>query len=251
MKKRRAITGLYALGLSTALLGCDVGASGDPADASEDAVLQSAGALEFGDDNVLFVGDREAGLVHAFDFEEGTFDDQSDFVLGRAVTFEGRNIVKDIDAKLGSLLGIDPSEVLINDLVVHPPTKQLVLSVHRGTGPDAEALLFKVDQGELEQLDLEAAEHTAIDVGTVDPDASLEFGQKIQNYAITDIEYYDGEIFVAGVSGDDFSSTIRRAGYPFEGEASLTYTEIWHAVHAQFETRAPALAYEHHSTVKW
>jgi hypothetical protein len=242
MKKRRAITGLYALGLSTALLGCDVGASDDPADASEGAVLQSAGALEFGDNNVLFVGDREAGLVHAFDFEEGTFDDQSDFVLGRAVTFEGRNIVKDIDAKLGSLLGIDPSEVLINDLVVHQPTKQLVLSVHRGTGPDAEALLFKVDQGELEQLDLEAAEHTAIDVGTVDPDASLEFGQKIQNYAITDIEYYDGEIFVAGVSGDDFSSTIRRAGYPFEGEASLTYTEIWHAVHAQFETRAPVLA---------
>lgn len=206
-------------------------------------IIQSAGALAFGDGGVLFVGDSEAGLVHAFDFPQGTFDDQSDYVLGRASTFEGRNLVKNIDAQLASILGIPVEEVMINDLVMHPGTKQLVLSVHRGTGPDAAALLFKVNRGALELLNFKQAPHSSIDVGTVSPEAQLEFGQKIQAFAVTDIEYYDGEIFVAGVSGDDFSSTIRRSVYPFEGPASLTRTEIWHAVHAQFETRSPILTH--------
>ncbi|MEM6927203.1 MAG: hypothetical protein AAF602_09755 [Myxococcota bacterium] len=213
-----------------------------PDEASGDDLLQSAGALEFGDDNVLFVGDREAGLVHAFDFPEGTFDDQAGYILGRAITFEGRDLVQDIDVELASILGIEPSEVLINDLTLHEPTKQLVLSVHRGTGPDAEPLLFKVDRGSLERLDLTVADHASIDVGTVSSDAELEFGQRIRSFAITDIDYFEGEIFVAGVSGDDFSSTIRRAAYPFDGTVSFTFTEIWHAVHAQFETRSPIMA---------
>lgn len=234
--------GFMGLALSAPLYGCDSGNGGEAPVDTEESLMQSAGALEFGDGNVLFVGDREAGLVHAFEFEEGTFHDQSDFILGRASTFEGRRIIKGIDVEIASMLGIPASEVMINDLAIHPPTKQMVLSVHRGTGPDAEPLLFKVDDGELELLDLAAADHSSIDVGTVDPESTLEFGQLIQNYAITDIEYHDGEIFVAGVSGDDFSSTIRRAGYPFEEDASLIYTEIWHAVHAQFETRAPVIA---------
>jgi hypothetical protein len=80
-----------------------------------------------------------------------------------------------------------------------------------------------------------------LDVGTVDASASLEFGQAIRALSITDIDYYEGEIFVAGVSGDDFSSTIRRAAYPFDGTDAVTQTEIWHAVHAQFETRSPII----------
>jgi len=204
-------------------------------------IVQSAGALEFGEGNVLFVGDSKAGVVHAFEFADGTFDDQASFILGRASTFEGRNLIKDIDVELGSILGIPASDVMINDLTIHPATQQLVLSVHRGTGPDAEPLIFKVDQGMLQILDFTQANHASIDVGTVSPDARLEFGQTIQNFAVTDIDFHAGEIFVAGVSGDDFSSTIRRAAYPFDGRVSMTYTEIWHAVHAQFETRAPIM----------
>lgn len=234
---------LSALVLAAPAYGCDV--SGDappPSDPHDDALVESAGALEFGEGNVLFVGDSEAGLVHAFEFPDGIFDDQSDFALGRAETFEGRNLVTNLDVKLGSMLGVDPSEVMINDLTVHPATKQLVLSVHRGTGPDAEPLLFKVDHGELEELNLSEAAHSFVDVGTVSPEHTLEFGQQIQHYAVTDIEFHEGEIFVTGVSGDDFSSTIRRAAYPFDTGASMVFTEIWHAVHAQFETRAPVLA---------
>ncbi|MEM6987170.1 MAG: hypothetical protein AAF499_11595, partial [Pseudomonadota bacterium] len=49
--------------------------------------LQSAGALAFDTSNVLFVGDAKAGLVHAYDFGAGGFDDQSEYQLGRAQTF--------------------------------------------------------------------------------------------------------------------------------------------------------------------
>lgn len=241
---------LSVLAITTSLVACandepgldETGAPPNGTDAIVDQdFVQSAGALEFGEGNVLFVGDREAGVVHAFDFPEDTFDDQDGFILGRAVTFEGRDLVQDVDIELASYLGIPASEVMINDLTIHQPTKQLVLSVHRGTGPDAEPLLFKVDRGELELLDFTEAEHASIDVGTVSPDLELEFGQQIQSFAITDIEFFDGEIFVAGVSGDDFSSTIRRSAYPFDGDVSMTFTEIWHAVHAQFETRSPIL----------
>ena len=245
---------IIALPLMLALAGCEGdGDQGDPQDGEapsptlpvpSQSIVQSAGALEFGEGGVLFVGDSEAGLVHAFDFAEGTFDDQSDYILGRAVTFEGRDIVRNIDIELASILGIPVPEVMINDLVVHPSTGQLVLSVHRGTNPDAEPLLFKVNQGVLELLDFTQAGHSSVEVGTVAPEARLEFGQLIQNFAVTDIEYYDGEIFVAGVSGDDFSSSIRRAAYPFTGAPSVTRTEIWHAVHAQFETRSPIITHD-------
>ncbi len=244
--------GLGALALMTVLWGCEAAPEAQPpaqegtgeieGSILEQDIVSSAGALEFGEGNVLFVGDSRAGVVHAFDFGAGAFDDQSEFVLGRASTFEGRNLIKDLDVELGSILGIPADDVMINDLTVHPATKQLVLSVHRGTGPDAEPLLFKVDEGSLELLDFTAAAHSTVDVGAVPDDARLEFGQIIQNYTVTDIEYHDGEIFVAGVSGDDFSSTLRRAAYPFEGDVSVTFTEIWHAVHAQFETRSPILA---------
>jgi hypothetical protein len=241
MTKTALLTALPAL----MLLGCEVDGT-DPVTDTDVALQQqdlvaSVGALEFGEGNTLFVGDREAGLIHAFDFPDGTFDDQDGYIWGRASTFEGRDVVRDLDGQLGSLLGIPASDVLIQDLAVHPGTNQLVMSVHRGTGPDADPLLVKVDRGELALLDFATAPHTVLDVGTVDASASLEFGQAIRALSITDIDYYEGEIFVAGVSGDDFSSTIRRAAYPFDGTDAVTQTEIWHAVHAQFETRSPII----------
>jgi hypothetical protein len=51
--------------------------------------LRSAGALAFGAENVLFVGDTKAGGVHAYEFQAAAFDSQKDVFVGRAETFEG------------------------------------------------------------------------------------------------------------------------------------------------------------------
>lgn len=57
--------------------------------------------------------------------------------------------------------------------------------------------------------------------------------------AIMDIEFFDGEIFVAGVSNEEFASTLRRIPFPFDGDYGATKVEIFHVAHDQYETRAP------------
>jgi hypothetical protein len=208
---------------------------------AETPSLQSAGALAFDNANTLFIGDSKAGVVHAFDLGDDILEDQSDYVLGRAQTFEGRTIIDKIDVEIAALLGITANEVVINDMAVHAPTKQIFLSVHRGRGPDAEAVIFKVDHGKVELVGLDAASHSQTNVGPVPSAQALEFGQLLNTLAITDIDFYQGEIFVSGVSNQEFSSTLRRIAYPFNGDVKSTSIEIWHAVHAQYETRAPII----------
>ncbi len=127
-------------------------------------------------------------------------------------------------------------------MVVHKPSKQIILSVHRGLGPDAEPVLIKINNGAVELVDLDTAAHTSIGVGPVPTEATLEFGQPLNSLAITDIDYYNGEIFVAGISNEEFSSKLRRMAYPFDDTVSTSSIEIWHAVHAQYETRAPIIS---------
>lgn len=203
--------------------------------------LASAGALAFDNGDTLFVGDTKAGLVHAFDLA-GQLTDQSDYQPGRAQTFEGRTIIDKLDVEIAALLGVEAAEILINDMVVHKPTRQIFLSAHRGRGPDAEAVVIAVNHGALELVDLSAAGHSAMSVGSVPVAETLEFGQPLNALAITDIDYYNGELFVAGVSNEEFSSKLRRIPFPFTDEISVSSIEIWHAVHAQYETRAPIIS---------
>ena len=113
------------------------------AGAAQAQSMSSAGALAFDDTNTLFVGDAKAGLVHAFDLS-GALVDQADYQLGRAQTFEGRTIFNHLDVEIAALLGIEAADVVINDMVVHKPTKQILFSIHRGHGPDAEAVMVTV-----------------------------------------------------------------------------------------------------------
>jgi hypothetical protein len=203
--------------------------------------LSSAGALAFDDADTLFVGDAKAGLVHAFDLGDALAD-QSDYQFGRAQTFEGRTIFNNLDVEIAAILGVEPEQVVINDMVVHKPSKQIFLSVHRGHGPYAEAVIVSVNNGALDLVDLGAADHSSMSVGPVPTSATLEFGQPLNTLAITDIDYYQGELLVAGVSNEEFSSKLRRMPFPFTDEISTSSIEIWHAVHAQYETRAPIIA---------
>lgn len=208
---------------------------------ADDSALQSAGALAFDDGNVLFVGDSKAGVVRAYDFGENGFEDQSDYQLGRAETFEGRTIIDGLDKKLAGALGVRAADIQINDMVVHKPTKQIFLSVHRGLGPNAQPVIFRIDRGGLRIVNLAASEQSHMSVGPVPTEDTLEFGQPLNSLAITDIDYYNGELFVAGISNEEFSSKLRRMPYPFADEISTSSIEIWHAVHAQYETRAPII----------
>jgi hypothetical protein len=203
--------------------------------------LRSAGALAFGPDNVLFVGDITGAAVHAFALRAADLTSQSDVELGNFHNFEGRDLVRGLDQKLAALLGTTYDQIVVNDMVVHQPSQQIFISVERGRSTDALPAIVKVNHGQLEVLKLDGIPHSQIGIpNEPDSEAMLEFDTQ-RSFAITDVKYYNGEIFVTGVSNQRFASTLHRIPYPFSTQLGTCTVEIWHPVHGEFETRAPII----------
>lgn len=203
--------------------------------------LRSAGVLAFGPSNVLFVGDITGVAVHAFELREKDLTPQTDVELGNFHNFEGRDLIRGLDQKLAALFGTTYDRIVVNDMVVHQPSEQIFISVERGRGTDAVPAIVKVNRGNLEVLELDSIPHTQVAIpDEPDQKAMLEFEPQ-QVYAITDIKYYNGEIFVTGVSNQRFASTLHRIPYPFKAQMATCTVEIWHPTHGQFETRAPII----------
>jgi hypothetical protein len=203
--------------------------------------LQSAGVLAIGPDNVLFVGDIRGAAVHAFVLRATDVTSQADVELGNFHNFEGRDLVRGLDQKLAALFGTTYDKIVVNDMVVHQPSQQIFISVERGRSTDALPAIVKVNHGQLEVLELDRIPHSQVGIpNEPDPKAMLEFDTQ-RSFAITDVKYYNGEIFVTGVSNQRFASTLHRIPYPFNAQAATCTVEIWHPVHGEFETRAPII----------
>jgi hypothetical protein len=203
--------------------------------------LRSAGVLAFGPNNVLFVSDITGAAVHAFTLSEKDITPQTDVEVGNFQNFEGRDLVRGLDQKLAAMFGTTNDKIVVNDMAVHQPSKQIFLSVERGRGTDAVPAIVKVNHGNLEVLELDSIPHAQVAIPNgPDENAMLEFEpQRI--YAITDVKYHNGEIFVTGISNQRFASTLYRIPYPFKAQMATCTVEIWHPTHGQFETRAPII----------
>src|SRR5678815_5386588 len=97
------------------------------------ADLKSAGALTFGPDGVLFVGDSIGGAIVALDTNDKT--------PAATAAFN----VQGLDATIAGLVGVMPDQILINDVAVNPISKNVYVSAARGRGPDAMPLVVKVE----------------------------------------------------------------------------------------------------------
>ena len=203
--------------------------------------LRSAGVLAFSPNNVLFVGDITGAKIHAFALRDKDLTSQIDVISGNFHNFEGRDHVVGLDQKLAALLGTTIDKIVVNDMAVHQPTQQIFLSVERGRGTNAVPAIVKVNHGRLEILDLDSIPHSQVSLpNQPDSKAMLEFEPQ-QVYAITDLEYYNGELFVSGITNQRFASTLYRIPYPFNSKMATCTVEIWHPVHGEFETRAPII----------
>ena len=208
--------------------GAETGPSSPAAAGKPD--LESAGQLAFGPGGVLFVADSLGTAVWALDLADG----------GKPATGELPRI-DDVDEKVASLLGTTARDVLLNDLAVHPGSKNIYLSVSRGRGDDARPALVKVDgQGRLSLVELDGLSATkAMITNPPAADAKTRRGQPKRALTITDLAYADGFVYVAGLSNEEFASNLRKIPYPFGGEMSATSVEIFHGAHGKFETHAP------------
>ncbi|HLI67900.1 MAG TPA: hypothetical protein VKU90_16165 [Caulobacteraceae bacterium] len=196
---------------------------------SQAAELKSASALAFAPNGVLLVGDSLGGAVHAFETGDVTSSGS------------GPVQVEDLTGKIAALLGTTPDQVRVPDIAVNPASGNVYLAVARGAGADAEALILKVDRsGAITELDQDATPHTSIAlVDQPDADKVDRRGNALRTDTITDLGYVDGKVVVAGLSNEEFASTLRAIPCPFSSIEKGAAIEIWHGAHGQYETNAP------------
>ena len=115
------------------------------------ADLKSAGAMAFGPNGVLFVGDSMGGMIYALDTQDRT--------ASQATAVE----VTGMTGKIAAMLGTAADQIQVNDVAVNPVSRKTYVSVSRGLGPDSAAVIVRVDPtGNLESLALDNIRHSSI-----------------------------------------------------------------------------------------
>ena len=224
--------------------------------------LKSAGKLAFGPDGILFVGDSIEGKIVALDTQDATPP-----ASVRALDVKGLN------TKVAAVLGTTPERLIIDDVVVNPISKKIYISASPGRGPDALPVILRMDSaGKLSEVSLDNIHYSvsvlpdpiAADARPVRDDGSAAARKKAQQplyskvntspmnsrgdilrqYAISDMAYSNGNLYVAGLSNEEFSSTFRVIPFPFqEAVQEDSGVLIFHTSDGQFETNSPIHAF--------
>ena len=182
--------------------------------------IKSVSALAFGPEGTLFIGDPTSATILAVLTGDTTPGGKGDV-----------NIEK-LDEKLGSLLGTTGANVTVTDVKVNPASGNIYLAITRGKGKDAMPVIVKLDRtGKMTEVDLEALKSTKVSIPNANDKTRME--------AITSLAYVDGKVIVAGLSNEEFASTLRTIPYPFKDADKGTSVEIFHGAHGKIETNAP------------
>ena len=132
---------------------------------------QSAGALTFSPDGVLFVGDSKLGAVFAFETERGQAPASLDPFL-----FES------IDEKIAEALGVTAKSLVMNGMAVHPVTREPYLSVGVRNGDRLEPAVVSVSlAGEVHPFDLSSSKVTVHRLSDV-PDEGKTFQSRAGSF---------------------------------------------------------------------
>lgn len=195
------------------------------------AELKSAGALAFGPEGILFVGDAKAATVFAID----TGDVKGDPAKAQVN-------VTGINTKIAELVGAGANEIQINDLAVNPRSGNVYLSVTRTSG-DLKPAIVRVDvSGKLSTVPLDKARFSkaalpnAAEDKTVAGPGGRQMNRRMES--ITDLAYVDGKVLVAGMTAASAPSNVRSLVFPFSTADDGTSIEIFHGAHGRLENYA-------------
>jgi hypothetical protein len=230
------ITKSVSLVASAALLACATPSAHSATatvDMKEGAVaLKSIGPLTFGPDGILFVADTKSAAVVAIATGDTGANRET-----RPLKVEG------INQKIAALLGTTADQILINDMVVNPVSRNVYLAVSRGRGPEAKPVLLRVKgDGQPEAVSLDSIRHSRAELPDAPVDGVVGQANRQSNprqESITDIAFLEDRLLIAGLSNEEFSSTLRAIPFPFKTLANGTSVEIYHGAHGRFETRSP------------
>lgn len=192
------------------------------------AQLHSAGPIAFAADGVLLAADPKSATIAAIATGDTSSSSDASYSIDK------------IDEKIAAALGTKASEIQIVDIATNPASHSVYASVARGRGPDATPVLLKItpDQ-QITEVDISKLNSSIAAI----PNAaeSKEGGRRgnPRNDSITDLGYVDGQIIIAGLSNEEFSSNLRALAFPFADVSSGTSVEIFHGAHGKLETNSP------------
>ena len=192
---------------------------------AEPVKLTSVGPLAFGPEGVLFVSDPMAATIYAAE----TGDTKGD---AKSVEIK----VDGIKSKIAGMLGAKADQIRINDMAVNPASGNVYLSVSRANN----AIVLKVDakSGKLSEFVLDSSKSTKTKIPNAAASAQGRRGNP-RMMSITDLAFVNGQVYVAGLSNEEFASNLRAIQYPFEKVSKGSSIEIYHGAHGKYETRSP------------
>jgi len=197
--------------------------------------FKSMGPLAFGPEGILFIADTKSAAIVAI----ATGDAKAVAADAAAPPLK----IEGINQKIAGLLGTSVDQVLIDDMAVNPISHNIYLAVSRGRGPEAIPVLVRIKAGgTLDVVSLEKVKFLRAELPDPPVDGAVQQGNRQNNprrESITDIAFLDGRLLVAGLSNEEFASTLRAIPFPFRTVANGTSVEIYHGAHGRFETRAP------------
>src|SRR5579872_2939667 len=184
--------------------------------------VKSAGPLAFGPNGILFIGDSLGAQIFAID----TGDTKAVSTASISVT--------GVDGKIAAALGTSADQISIKDVTTNPVSKNVYISVNRGRGADAMAVILKLDTaGKLSEVGLDNVKYSVAEL----PNPPAQNNQKTNT--ITEVRYVDGKVLVAGLSNEEFSSNMKVIPFPFAGADRGALVEMYHGSHMRYETNSP------------
>ena len=192
--------------------------------------VRSVGAMTFADADTVVIADWRAGEIHAVQLPPAVNATAKPFNL------------KNVSTPIARALGTQPDKLRFEDMAFRPGAElaYITVSVDRGAGVPAPALVSVDAAGKVAVVDLAKARRTSAEIKSR-PAADKRLWRDVPEatLTVTDLVVHDGKLYVAGLSNASFASTLRVYDFPFTGAATATSVEMYHPVHNQLETRAP------------
>ena len=189
--------------------------------------IKSVSALAFSPSGTLFVGDPTGAAIFAIDTGDTNKPATSPVNIER------------IDAKVAGVIGSMDKDVTINDMKVNPATGSVYLAVTRGKTGGAPALVRVTRAGAVEAVALKDVPFAKVMLPN--PADGKGSGQ-----VITSMSFVDNKLVVAGLSKEEFASTLRTIPFPFKEADKGAGIKIYHGAHGKLETNAPIRTFTTH-----
>lgn len=198
---------------------------------NDNTSIDGANVLAFGPDNVLFIGDSKAGKLYVVPTKAKALKEPIPYNMER------------FDILMANKLNREPRDIIICDMKIHPLSQEAYVAIKLGHQPDAKSVIAIVNPltTDVKLLEISKDDTKSVSIANpASPDLTFWNETPATSMNITDIDYNNGYVYVAGLTNSEFASTLRKIAYPFSDTQEMVNSiEIYHAVHTQNETRAP------------